>query len=341
MPAPAWRGPARRVRARPSPSPTTSPAEVRRIESTSRYERVTRRSRLVSFGWTLRDYAKRVWDNAGEDNVLFLAGGIAFNILLAAVPFVLLLVWFLTYLLQRSPAGATEVVTHYLDRLLPAHQESADAPTHKLISDLLNAKKNLGIWSSIGFIWFSTRLFGSLRTVLASVFDIENERGIIEGKIFDVKMTVLSTVLITANTLISGYVLIATKSSVQVLEDLGIREDVMGQARAWGTHLVATAILAVMFFSLYKFLPIRRVRTKTAWVAALFTTVMFELAKLVFTLYVSSFNPSSLYTGTVAAIVVVVFWVYYAALLFILGGEVGQVYELRRTRKRQREVFLD
>ena len=75
--------------------------------------------------------------------------------------------------------------------------------------------------------------------------------------------------------------------------------------------------------------------------AAVFTTVMFEIAKLVFTLYVGSFNPGSLYTGSVAAIVVLVVWVYYAALVFILGGEVGQVYELRRTRKRQREVFLD
>ena len=40
-------------------------------------------------------------------------------------------------------------------------------------------------------------------------------------------------------------------------------------------------------------------------------------------------------------IVVVVFWVYYAALIFILGGEVGQIFELRRTRKRQREVLSD
>ena len=38
---------------------------------------------LSRVGWTLRDYAKRVWDNSGEDNVLFLAGGIAFNIILA------------------------------------------------------------------------------------------------------------------------------------------------------------------------------------------------------------------------------------------------------------------
>jgi membrane protein len=31
-----------------------------------------------------------------------------------------------------------------------------------------------------------------------------------------------------------------------------------------------------------------------------------------------------------AAVIVVVFWVYYAALIFVLGGEVSQVYEDRR-----------
>ena len=286
-----------------------------------------KRPAFISFGWTLRDYAKRVWDNASEDNVLFLAGGIAFNILLAVVPFVLLLVWFLTFLLDKSSANATEVVTRYIDRLLPVQDEAANAQARKLLTNVLAAHSQLPIWSSIGFVWFSTRLFGSLRTVLANVFDI--------------KMTILATVLITANTLISTYVLVATNSSVQILEELGIRHDVMGQAKAGGGHLVAAVILATMFFSLYKFLPIRRVRTKTAWVAAIFTTVMFELAKLVFTFYVRSFNPGSLYQGTLAAMVVVVVWVYYAALIFILGGEVGQVYELRRTRKRQREVFLD
>ena len=54
---------------------------------------------FISLGWTLRDYAKRVWDNSGEDNVLFLAGGIAFNLILAALPFILLLVAGVTLLL--------------------------------------------------------------------------------------------------------------------------------------------------------------------------------------------------------------------------------------------------
>jgi membrane protein len=273
--------------------------------------------------------------------VLFLAGGIAFNILLAAVPFVLLIVWGFAAILHKQPVEANRLVVHYIDRVLPAHVEGPDAVSHRIIDSILSTHTKLGIWSAVGFVWFSTRLFGSLRTVLASVFDIEQERGIIQGKIFDIKITILSTILITANALISTYVLIATKASREALEELGIRKDVMGQASAWGTRLVGSALLCVMFFALYKFLPIRRVRAKTAWVAAIFTSVMFELAKVAFNSYVSSFNPGSLYTGAVAAIVVVVFWVYYAALIFILGGEVGQVYELRRTRKRQREVFLD
>ncbi|MEP6622078.1 MAG: YihY/virulence factor BrkB family protein [bacterium] len=299
------------------------------------------RSSLAGFSWMVRDYAKRVWDNSGEDNVLFLAGGIAFNILLAVVPFILLLVWFLTFLLNKSSAGANEVVTHYLDRLLPAHEETPDASFHILLSDILKSHTQLPIWSSIGFVWFSTRLFGSLRTVLASVFDIDTERGIIAGKVFDIQMTVLATALISVYTLISTYVLIATNSSVQLLEDLGIRHDVMGHAKAFGSQLAAAVVICTMFFSLYKFLPVRRVRTTTAWVAAVFTGVMFELAKLLFSFYLASFNPGSFYTGTLVALAGIVAWVYYAALIFILGGEVGQVYELRRTRKRQRENFID
>ena len=68
---------------------------------------------------------------------------------------------------------------------------------------------------------------------------------------------------------------------------------------------------------------------------------MFELAKYGFTAFLESFNPGSLYTGTLYVIVIMVTWVYYAAVIFILGGEVGQVYELRRVRRLQRETFED
>ena len=67
---------------------------------------------------------------------------------------------------------------------------------------------------------------------------------------------------------------------------------------------------------------------------------MFQLGKYLFNSYVKAFAPGSFYTGTLYAIVIIVLWVYYASLLFIIGGEVAQVYELRRVRKRQHERFF-
>jgi len=291
--------------------------------------------------WTLRDYAKRVWDNAGEDNIFFLAGGIAFNILLAAVPFVLLLVSGLATLLNRSADQTFLDVTAIVDSLLPPHAETPESPIHKLLNDVIGARGTVGLYSAIGFVWFSTRLFGSLRSVLADVFDIETDRGIIQGKLFDIQITIMATLLLVAYTSLSAYLALATTRGIQLFERLGIRADVMGTVEYVFGRFVAFVFVALMFFALYKFLPNRKIRSQTAWLASLFTSGMFEVAKNLFTTYVAEFNPGSLYTGTLYALVIIVFWVYYAAMIFILGGEVGQVYELRRVRRLQRETFED
>src|SRR6476620_8935311 len=206
----------------------------------------------VSLGWTIRDYVKRVWDNAGEDNVLFLAGGIAFNIMLAAVPFVLLVVWGSTSLfsLFNSSLNSSETVMVAIDRFLPMHQEAPDAAIHGFLTELLNARGKIGVAAAIGFVWFSTRLFGSLRTVLASIFDIESERGIIEGKIFDVKITIFASVLFVLSMAVTAYISIATSRGVNELVARGVRTDVMGDVEYWIGRLLAFVILVLMFFAL-------------------------------------------------------------------------------------------
>lgn len=296
-------------------------------------------SRIARLGSTIRDYAKRVWDNSGEDNIFFLAGGIAFNILLAAVPFFLLIVSGLAFFLNHSTDASTAEALALLDRLLPPHAETADGPIHRLLTDALQLRGSVGLYSAIGFIWFSTRLFGSLRSVLADVFDIETDRGIVAGKLFDVQITVISTLILVAYTFLSAYLAIATTHGVAVLAAIGIRDDVMGGLEYWFGRLIAFAFVLLMFFSLYKYLPNRRIRSKTALVGAFSTALLFEGARNVFTAYVTSFNPGSLYSGTLYALIILVFWVYYAALIFVLGGEIAQVFELRRVRRAQRETF--
>jgi membrane protein len=177
--------------------------------------------------------------------------------------------------------------------------------------------------------------------VLAQIFDIDADRGIIAGKIFDIEITIVSSLLLVAYTALNTYLALATTRGLLVLGQLGLRKDVMGTVEYNIGQFVAFLFIALMFFSLYKFLPNRRIRWQTAGIAALFTSLLLELAKRGFAAYVKSFNPGSLYTGTLAALVIVVVWVYYAAMIFILGGEVAQVYELRRVRRLQREAFED
>lgn len=287
----------------------------------------------------VRDYARRVWVNSAEDDIFFLAGGIAFNILLAAVPFVLLVISGLIYALDLSPDASFAEVSLLLDRFLPSHAEGPDAPVHVLLRDVIASRGALGAWGAVTFIWFSTRLFGSLRSVLAEVFDIETPRGIIAGKWFDVRMTVFSTTLLVAYAGLSTYLALASSRGVSFLVQLGLRESVMGGLEYAVGRLVAFVFIVASFWALYKYLPHRRVRWQQAMVGAVASSLLLEVARNAWAALTRSFNMASLYEGTLYALVSLVFWVYYAALIFILGAELSQAHELRRTRRLQHETL--
>ncbi|HEY5219403.1 MAG TPA: YhjD/YihY/BrkB family envelope integrity protein, partial [Gemmatimonadaceae bacterium] len=163
---------------------------------------MTSRSRVSGIRWAVHDYVVRMWDNAYEDDVLFLASGVSFDILLAAIPFVITLVSAVHVVLNLSPASSGIQITDILDRMLPPHSDAVGLPVHRIIDEALKAHHSLGIWSALLFLFLSTRLFGSLRTVLAEVFDAPVRRGVIKGKIFDVKMTLFASALFVANTIL-------------------------------------------------------------------------------------------------------------------------------------------
>lgn len=287
------------------------------------------------------EYIRRVWVESGEDNVFFLAGGVAFNILLAAVPFVLLVVTSLAYVLNRRVAFASAEVWSFLERLLPSMAPEASEAVRALLNSILTTRGALGIWSAVGFIWFTTRLFGSLRSVLAEVFDIEHERGIVSGKLFDLRITLVATLLLVIYFALSAYLALARTRWSELLITVGLAQDTLGRFEYAVGRAIAFAVVVTAFYALYRYLPNRKIRTQQALVGALSTGVLFEIARNVYTFITQHFDPGSLYTGTLYAVISIVFWTYYAALVFLIGGEVSQVHELRRQLRMQRETFDD
>jgi len=275
------------------------------------------------------DVVRRVWRQSAEDNVPFLAGGLAFNILLALVPFVLLLIGGLSFLLGREAGEAASSVTALLERLLPQGDDSGRALLAGVLGDVVGTRGAVTIYSALGFAWFSTRLFGSLRSVLALIFD-GSDRGIVAGKLFDLLATAIATAAVAMYVAVSAYLDLATTRGVALLRAAGLRADAMGGVGYLIGRLIAVGLVVALFYALYRGLPRRRPPRPVALVGAVTAALLFEMARHLFGVVVRHLDPGSLYTGTIAAVVAVVFWTYYGALLFLIGGEVAQAWELRR-----------
>lgn len=275
------------------------------------------------------DVLRRVWFQSAEDNVPFLAGGLAFNILLALVPFVLLLVAGLSFLLGNETAEAANTVTRLIERLLPSDAPMITGFVRDIVSDVLATRGAVTIYSAVTFAWFSTRLFGSLRSTLALVFD-SGDRSIVVGKVFDFAATLVTTLAVVVYVVFSAYLDLATTRGLAVLREVGLRESAMSGVGYLLGRLLAVGLVFLLFYALYRGLPRQRPAVPVAAMGAATAAVLFELARHAFSLVVRTANPGSLYTGTIAAIVAVVFWTYYGAFLFLIGGETAQAWDLRR-----------
>jgi membrane protein len=186
------------------------------------------------------------------------------------------------------------------------------------------------------FLWTSTRLIATLRTSLREIFDLPEERGIVEGKVFDVQMVLVAGTLFLANT---GITLV-----LDAAQNLGIRLvgtrwiDVQTVQLVWG-RLLAFVFIFLMFLLIYRYLPRRRTPWRMAMVAAVFTALAFELLKGLFAVYILHATSWQRVYGALVTPVIIVLWIYYSAVVFILGGEVAHVYELLRVRRVQRELL--
>jgi membrane protein len=221
---------------------------------------------------------------------------------------------------------------------LPVSPERANVLVASL-RDVLSGALAASAAGSIAFVWFSARLFGSLRLVIAEVFDVEEAHNVVTGKLFDLAMALIGSLVVLAYLAVSAYTAIATSDAVGLLANLGLRDDIMTGLEEFIGRTISFLFLLVIFWLLYRFLVRKRVSVRSSLVAALFTSVMLELAKCVFGLVAARLSLGSAYSITIAAVLIALFWVYYVALIFVLGGEVAQVHGLLRARRIQRVVF--
>lgn len=251
-----------------------------------------------------------------DDNGFFLSAGIAFNLLINLIPFILLLLALVgTYLYNDQ-----EVLNHihaYFKDVAPA----LDPKITSGLMDVIQNRQIVGILGFIGLVWFSTWVFSSLRIALNIVFRIEKSRRMLRGIAVDLLMVLLVGILLLVSMILSSVV-----TFLPVYQ--GRIPVAIGPTIQWILKYLLPFFLTVcMFFLIYQIIPNTRVHFKSALQAALFTGLLWEMAKHLFAWYVVHLAEYSIFYGSLSTSIIFILWVYYSSMMLVVGAELAYFLE--------------
>jgi membrane protein len=262
----------------------------------------------------------------------------------------------LTHLAQALAAGAVVDAggvdpNQLFHRFLPSHSTAAGTDPFALIERVLTRitekRGEISLVAVPAFVWFSTRLFAGVRTALNEIFDVAvrppRQRhpiiAYLRAKYWDARMVLVTLLLFIGNTALTAGLAYVQARESQVAPQFRFLLSTMGRVTGEG---LAFLFQLLLFYVVYRFASFRRIPGRIALIASCFTAVLFEVAKRLYGLYLAHVASLEGISGDaqVGAIVLFVLWVYYTALVFLLGGVVAETWELRTMQTHQRGVLL-
>ncbi len=187
-----------------------------------------------------------------DDEGFFLSSGIAFNILISLIPFIMLLLALVgTYLYSDQ-----EVFNHiraYSRDVAP----SLDPKVMKTLMDVIQNRQIVGILGFIALLWISTWVFSSLRVAFTNVFRTEKNRGMLRGMVVDILMIFLVGILLLVSILILSPVVAFLQSYQRQIPVA------MGPTIQWMLkYLLPFFLTYCTSFLIYKIVPYKRATSR-------------------------------------------------------------------------------
>lgn len=251
------------------------------------------------------------------------AGSLTFTTLLALVPLITVALALSTAFPAFNEAiGALQgyVVKHFLP----------DARGVDMIAKQINAfTQKAGRLTAIGLAFLAitaVMLMLTIDEVLNRVFRVQRRRPLAQ------RLLMYWSVLTLGPILVGGSI---SMTSFLVGASLGVLA--LGEFTAAALRLLPFLFTLVAFTWLYLVVPYRRIEIAHAVTGGLVASVMFELAKRGFGLYVARFPTYSMIYGAFATLPIFLLWLYISWLVVLLGATITAMLPGYRAARGERE----
>jgi membrane protein len=251
---------------------------------------------------------------------LFLASGLAFNLLICLIPVLFFLVSFVGFILNQR--AAAEAVLDQFGQVVPVYRNEL----HQVLAQIIRRRSLSGLLGTLSLLLFATQLFASLRMVLNLVFDFTRGRGLVLDMLKDLLLLFVMGFLFLASILITD---LFTWIKIFLMIPIGMPHEWIRSAFITAGLVVDTAL----FFLAYRYFPHRTVPAGPALAGALLASVLWEAAKQLFRLYILTLGVYDKIYGPLGALVALSMFTYYSGIVFVLGAEFAAALRTRRAER--------
>jgi membrane protein len=237
----------------------------------------------------------------------FMSAGLAFFFLVTMIPLLLLSVAIVGFVLTSEQAER-EIVAQ-LTSNFPVYRNEISRALNRIVQ----TRTTSGVVGVVILVIFSMPLLSACRLVLHRLMGLRASRGFLRGFLVDAGMVVLLGILLFAMTALTWLFY-----WFQVFVLAPVR--VPGPWLAAMTLGFSLTLSLIMFYLGYRFVPVRHMRPRAALAGALVATLLWEIAKQLFRLYIREFGVYDQIYGALGVVVAFVMFMYYSAIVFAAGG---------------------
>ncbi|MDR8393053.1 YihY/virulence factor BrkB family protein [Aliifodinibius sp. S!AR15-10] len=271
-----------------------------------------------------------------KKDVFFNASAITFNLFICAIPFTLLLISIIGYVLSYE--DAFQEIIRYGQELFPSFTyESQSGDVYRgaitletLLKPLIGVRRVFGLVGVVILVFFAQGLFHTVKHVVFEVFDIEDRKHPVFEMVYNFfTFGVVGGVFIFFSLVI--YV-VSFISFDQITVPFTNRIIQLSWVFEFLNIVIPVAFTLLLFYIIFRYISEKRMQPRVALVGALVYTVLFEIAKYGVGVYLDyAFRAYRYFYQGYAIGIVIGIWAFYSAALLVVATIVARAYQ---------EVFL-
>ncbi len=258
---------------------------------------------------------KKLWHRIKEDDLPGLSAQLAYYFLLSLFPLLICMFTLLPFL-PIPHEDLLSVIRGF------APTEAMDLIEVNLMDIMSQRNGKLLSLGVIGTIWSASNGINAIVVAFNKAYDVKESRSFLVSSGMAVMLTFgMIFVFITAVIL----PVFGQEIGAFVFSQFGFMDQflLVWEALRW---VISALVLFLIFTGLYWIAPNVKMRCRSAFPGAAFSTVGWIISSVALSYYVDHFNNYSLTYGSIGAIIVLMIWLYITAFIIVLGGEINAFY---------------